>query len=78
MDDLSHKKREWLPAYLISTQVIATVLLGIRLLSRIQWKGGGLGLDDLFITLGWVISTANTGLAIYGSCMISQTFAMGI
>jgi hypothetical protein len=70
MDGLSHERREWLPAYMVGLQVVTTLLLGVRLLSRITWRGGGLGLDDFFITLGWAVGTANTGVSIYGTTLV--------
>jgi hypothetical protein len=51
-----------MPAYALTIQVIMTVLLGIRLVSRFQRMGGRLGLDDVFISIAWIIGT--TGIAI--------------
>lgn len=66
MDTLSHARREWLPTYLIAITVTTTVLLCLRIISRFQWRGGRLGLDDLFIVIGWCFSTAGTGVSIQG------------
>ncbi|KIW06061.1 uncharacterized protein PV09_03234 [Verruconis gallopava] len=67
MDVLPHERREWLPAYSLVLGSITTILLVIRLLSRALWRGGGLGLDDFFITLGWAVAAANTGLSVHAA-----------
>ena len=48
------ERRRWLPAYSLVFQVVSTSFLTLRLASRFQKRGGGLGLDDLFVVLGWV------------------------
>jgi len=64
MDDFSHERRTWMPAYALTIQITTTLLLGIRLVTRFQRTGGKLGLDDLCITIGWAIATANIALII--------------
>ena len=59
------EKREWMPAYVITFQVVTTLLLGVRLISRFKKLGGGLGLDDLFIGIAWTISVASMAASIY-------------
>jgi hypothetical protein len=59
------QKREWMPAYAISIQVVTSVLLGIRLVSRFNVLGGRLGLDDIFVVFGWVLAVAMTFAVTY-------------
>ena len=66
MATLSHERRTWMPAYALSIQVLMTVLLGIRLVSRFQRMGGRLGLDDVFISIAWIIATAGIVLTTLG------------
>ena len=74
MDQLSHSRREWLPAYDITLQVITTLLIGIRLLSRFHHTGGILGIDDLFISIAWAITTAGNALILL--CMLNICFLL--
>jgi hypothetical protein len=64
--NLPHDRRTWMPAYAIPLQVLTTILLGIRMLSRFSRSSGRLGLDDGFLIIGWVLSTAAGSLVIVG------------
>jgi hypothetical protein len=55
-----------MPEYIISIHAIMTILLCIRLVSRFQRYGGRPGLDDVFITLAWIVSTANAITTLLG------------
>jgi hypothetical protein len=55
-----------MPVYALTIQVVMTVLLGIRLISRFQRMGGRLGLDDAFISMAWIIGTAGVVLTLLG------------
>jgi hypothetical protein len=50
-----------------------TILLGIRLLSRFRRFGGRLGLDDVFISLAWVISTGNAAATLLGKVTLRSS-----
>jgi hypothetical protein len=63
----SHESRPWMPEYGIIIQVVTTVLLAIRLISRFRRTGGQLGIDDLLITLGWLFGMAMTIIIILGT-----------
>jgi hypothetical protein len=53
-------RREWMPPYAITVEVITTFLLIIRLVSRFNKLGGRPGLDDVFVTIGWLFGLAMT------------------
>jgi hypothetical protein len=69
MDHLSHDRRIWMPEYMISILAFSTVLLGVRLISRIKRFGGYPGIDDVFITLAWLFSIAS------GTCVLLGTIS---
>jgi hypothetical protein len=58
------QRRTWFPAYGITLTVVTTILLGIRLVSRLHERR--LGLDDGFITAGWVSSTMTLVYGVFG------------
>ena len=74
-----HERRGWLPAYSLVFQVISTSFLALRLASRFQKRGGRLGLDDLFVVLGWVSTVPAAFPERFGQeyNMINQIFATG-
>jgi hypothetical protein len=74
MDYTNHERRTWIPAYAITIEIVTTLLLAIRLLSRVNKTGGRLGLDDVFITIAWAIATVNIGLIV--KCMLLQHFSV--
>ena len=62
---LPHNRRTWMPEFLITILTISTILLGVRLTSRIRGFGGGSpGIDDVFIIFGWLFSLAS------GTCVL--------
>jgi hypothetical protein len=60
------EERNWMPIYAITIQVVTTLLLSIRLLSRLR-PGGLPGLDDIFITIAWLLASALTAVVLLGS-----------
>ena len=48
------EQRPWLPAYAALFQALSTTFIGLRLVARVRRNGSGFGMDDAFITLGWV------------------------
>lgn len=64
MDLQNHERRTWMPAYALTIQTLATLLIGIRFLSRVNGTGGRFGLDDAFIGIAWAIATVNIGLIV--------------
>jgi len=63
----STERRTWLPAYAITIQVVTTVLLAIRIISRLNKLGGRPGMDDVFIVLAWILGLVLTILIVYGA-----------
>jgi hypothetical protein len=57
-------RRTWMPTYSITIEAIATFLLLVRLVSRLQILGGRAGFDDILVILGWL---CGLGLTI-GAC----------
>jgi hypothetical protein len=64
-DGLDHTYRRWLPAYSIVIEAVTTLLLTIRMISRINRIGGRLGMDDALIVGAWLCGFAMTTLIIY-------------
>jgi hypothetical protein len=50
----------------LTIEIVSTVLLGIRLISRTRRLGGAPGLDDILIVLAWLLGLAMTICCIYG------------
>lgn len=48
------ERREWLPHYAISFEVVTTFFVALRFVSRFQKAGGKPGIDDVFILFAWV------------------------
>jgi hypothetical protein len=64
----SIERRAWLPAYVISIQVVTTILLWIRIGGRLTGKStSGLGIDDVLIVIAWILGTTLAALAILGA-----------
>ena len=59
-------KREWMPPYAITIEIITTALLIIRLVSRYNKLGGRAGIDDVFVTIGWFFGLLTTIGICYG------------
>jgi hypothetical protein len=68
--NLHAHRRTWFTPFAVSLEIITTVLLGIRLGSRISKLGGRPGVDDVLITLGWLIGLGLTIVCIYGSFLL--------
>jgi hypothetical protein len=56
------EERNWMLPYGAALATISTVVIALRLYSRLQDK---LGLDDFFIVLAWMLSTVTTALTIW-------------
>jgi hypothetical protein len=62
------ERRAWLPAYVISIQVVTTILLWIRIGGRLAGKStSGLGIDDFLIVIAWILGTTLAALAVLGT-----------
>jgi hypothetical protein len=61
-----------MPAYAITIQVITTLLLAIRLISRAKRVGGRVGIDDVLIFFAWLFGLGLTVLIIYCEFHIEQ------
>jgi hypothetical protein len=59
---LDHTKREWLPAYAITVQTITSLLVAVRLVSRLNRTAGRAGFDDVLILGAWLTGLAMTVL----------------
>ena len=60
-------KREWLPILSCTLLGFSTVLVGGRLFLRARKQAGVLGIDDLFITIGWIVSVGFSTIAVLDS-----------
>jgi hypothetical protein len=59
-----------MPAYAIPLEVVTTMLITIRILSRFNRNGGRLGVDDIFVVLAWMTATTATGLVVWGTFIL--------
>jgi hypothetical protein len=66
MASLSHAVRDWMPAYYGVLATLTAILFSLRLLSRFLRVGGRFGIDDLFITVAWLISIPAGVLSVIG------------
>lgn len=57
-------RRTWFTPYATILTIVTTFLLGVRLVSRFRERA--LGLDDAFITAGWVFNMMVFGYALAG------------
>jgi hypothetical protein len=64
-------ERNWMLPYGATLATISTIVIALRLYSRMPNK---LGLDDFFIVLAWILSTATTALTIFST---TPRFMMG-
>jgi hypothetical protein len=55
-----------MPFYAIPIQVVTTLLVGIRFISRLGPYSVRPGLDDVLIFIAWTLGTLCTALALYG------------
>jgi hypothetical protein len=56
------EERNWMLPYGVTLATISTIVIALRLYSRLPGK---LGLDDIFIVLAWMLSTVSTALTIW-------------
>jgi peptidoglycan/LPS O-acetylase OafA/YrhL len=68
MDTTKHERRTWMPAYALTIGVVTTLLLAVRLFSRVTRAGGRWGVDDVFITIAWAVATASVGVLVKRTC----------
>jgi hypothetical protein len=64
-----------MPEYAITIQIFATLLLAIRLTSRIARIGASAGIDDVLIFFGWLFGLALTVLIVY--CELHRSKRLG-
>jgi hypothetical protein len=68
-------ERHWMLAYALVMIISTTLLLILRLVSRINRTGGKLGVDDVLIVIGWILSCSMTGIIVYGKLHQSAALA---
>jgi hypothetical protein len=66
--------RNWMPAYVIAIEAATTLLLSIRLLSRLRRTESQPGLDDIFIFIAWLLGVALTVTVLLGSFTVFTVF----
>jgi len=49
-------RRPWLPAFAMIFPAVSTILISGRFWLRATRQAGGFGIDDVFISIGWVRS----------------------
>jgi hypothetical protein len=59
-------RRSWMLPFGLTIEIISTLLLAIRLISRFKGLGGNPGLDDVLIVIGWLLGLGVTICCIYG------------
>jgi hypothetical protein len=64
MVQLPHNHRNWMGPYAITLEIVTTILLWVRLISRFSTKK--LGVDDLFITIAWAVAIGHTVMLLVG------------
>jgi hypothetical protein len=62
----SHEQRNWMIAFVLPIQIVTTLLVYIRLLSRFHRSGGQSGFDDVLIFVGWVLGTGLSATVLLG------------
>jgi hypothetical protein len=62
----SNGRRTWMLPFGLTIEIVSTLLLGIRLISRSKRLGGSPGLDDILITIGWLLGLGMVICCIYG------------
>ncbi|KAF2666398.1 hypothetical protein BT63DRAFT_57742 [Microthyrium microscopicum] len=60
-------RREWMLPFALVIEIVTTVLLVIRIFSRISKLGGQAGVDDILIVIAWLLGAGVTACCIYGS-----------
>lgn len=63
---ISHEQRNWMIALVLPIQIVTTLLLWIRLLSRFHRSGGQPGFDDVLVFVGWVLGTSLSATVLLG------------
>lgn len=63
--ELDHSRHNYLPPLVITIQIVTTLLLWIRLVSRLQRTDGRPGVDDILIFIAWVLGSALTVIVLY-------------
>jgi len=66
MEKLPYDQHDCMGPYAITLEIVATLLLWVRLISRFWTKK--LGLDDLFILIGWIFGIAGITITLLGGC----------
>ena len=68
----SHEQRNWMIAFVLPIQIVTTLLLWIRLLSRFHRSGGQPGFDDVLVFVGWVLGTGLSATVLLGMANLFQ------
>jgi hypothetical protein len=63
---ISHEQRNWMLAFVLPIQILTTLLLWIRLLSRFHRSGGQPGFDDALILIAWILGTGLSATVLLG------------
>jgi hypothetical protein len=64
-------RRTWMLPFGLTIEIISTLLLGVRLISRFKRIGGSPGFDDALITIGWLLGLGMVICCIYGEHILS-------
>jgi hypothetical protein len=65
-------RRTWMLPFGLTIEIVTTLLLAVRLISRSKRLGGNPGFDDVLIVIAWLLGLGMTICCIYGehSCRI--------
>ena len=69
-------RRTWMLPFGLTIEIVSTILLGIRLISRSKRLGGSPGLDDALIVLGWAGGLGVVICCIYGEHILLHTYQL--
>jgi hypothetical protein len=67
-------RRGWMLPYALVIVIVTTILLVMRVVTRINRSGGKLGIDDALIMASWCMCTAMVALVIYGKSLMKGQF----
>jgi hypothetical protein len=61
-------ERTWMLPFAVVMETISFIFIAVRLMSRIHptHAGGRVGIDDLFICIGWLLQLAWTVMMVHG------------
>ena len=67
-------RRSWMLPFGLTIEIVSTLLLGVRLISRSKHLGGSPGLDDALIIIGWGLGLGMVICCIYGERILLHTY----